>query len=98
MNVNRGGKVRIRSDVEITVESQARFKRLMNDHDCRARQGNLRCILDGVHREFGTAHLHRNDDGSLTPWRKVEAILSCLEKAKEERSAKEESTGTKDRE
>jgi hypothetical protein len=75
MNVNRGGKVRFRSDVEITIESQARFKSLTNDVHCRARQGEFRCVLDNIHREFGTAHLHRNEDGSLAPWRKTEGAI-----------------------
>ena len=32
---------------------------------CRTRNGDLRCFLDAQHKELGTKHLHRNQNGSL---------------------------------
>jgi hypothetical protein len=32
---------------------------------CRARNEDLRCFLDAQHKELGTKHLHRNQNGSL---------------------------------
>ena len=54
----------------MTAESIRRFKQLMEgDGHCGAHQGSLRCTLDAVHRELGTACLDRSEDGVLTYWR-----------------------------
>lgn len=42
------------------------------DGICKARLGKLRCILAEVHVHIGSSHLHRDEQGNLTAWRKNE--------------------------
>lgn len=44
----------------------------LEPRNCRARNGDLRCVLDAVHRELNTAHAHRNADGSLVMFQEVQ--------------------------
>ncbi len=41
----------------------------LSARSCKARNGNLRCTLDAHHRNLGSAHIHRTDDGSLVSFR-----------------------------
>ncbi len=55
----------------ITGASIVKFDTLRKEGpaDCRARQGRLRCCLDSIHREMGTSHLHRDEDGTISYFR-----------------------------
>ncbi|VVB52994.1 Uncharacterised protein [uncultured archaeon] len=58
---------------DLSDSALERFHRLANTDlqtkNCRARSGDFRCTLDAHHRELGTAHVHRNANGTLTAFR-----------------------------
>ena len=43
----------------------------LDPQSCKARKGNLRCILGKIHNVgLKTPHLHRDAEGKLISWRK----------------------------